>query len=68
VKLTVPIVLEVKLKSEGNVTIIVSVLSAAPVGDVNFIAWLDTALTVRSDMVSEALVIAAADANLNGTE
>ena len=53
--------------SDGNVTIIVSVLSLAPVGEVNLIACVEVALIVKFDMVSDALVIVAANANLNGT-
>ena len=59
-RLTVPMVLLVKLKSEGKVRIMVSVLLFAPVGDVKVIVCEDTALIVADDMASEAEVMAAA--------
>lgn len=64
VKVTVLIVLLVKLKGvvpvEGKVIIIVSVESPAPVGVVNLILWLEAVVAFELDIVSDALVIAAA--------
>jgi hypothetical protein len=56
----------VKLKSEGKVITMVSVLSEAPVGVVNFITWLDKVLTFEEDIVSDLLVSEAAFAKFNG--
>jgi hypothetical protein len=45
----------------------VSVFWLAPVGEVNLMAWVEVALIVRFDIVSDAFVTVAAKANLNGT-
>lgn len=55
-KLTVEMAFDVKLKSAGNVIMIVSVLSEAPVGVVNLSAWLESVLTLEEDIVSDSAV------------
>ena len=60
VNVTELITLLVKSKSAGKVMMIVSVDSAAPVGVVNLIVWLDVVLTFELDIVSDLAVKAAA--------
>ena len=51
------------VKPVGSVTVIVSVVSAAPVGVRNTIVWLAAVLTVCVESVFEMLAKAAAEAN-----
>ena len=60
VNVTEPITLLVKSKSDGKVIIMVSVESAAPVGVVNLIVWLDNVLIFKLDIASDLAVKAAA--------
>ena len=66
VKVTVLMVLLVKLKSEGNVMMIVWPAVPAPLGVVNLITWLERALKVWFDIVSERALKDAASATRVG--